>query len=283
MLTRQLHVKRPHHLSEAATRILERRQHQSSCPGRKGSATQPAEQTSSLWHQWGVRAHFLPPDDAGKTKAAVRLLSNSSSGEVISLHKRPGGSRKTVFDIPQEKHPDAKGVLPNAVASDPTPSQAEPWNLVQFDHLNGSMIRTAALKPQRGAGPSGIDAKGWRRLCTAFYGAYRDLCNSVAQFTRRFATTYVDPAGLAAFIACRLVPLDQNPGVRPIGMCETVRRNVGKAIMHIVGEPPGPYSYSLGNKLAVKQQCMLSGRCLRTLQVTGYSFWTHRMLSTAWI
>ena len=76
------------------------------------------------------------------------------------------------------------------------------------------MIRTAALRTQGGAGPSGVDAAGWRRLCTAFHGASRDLCNSVAQLmqlwrARRIATTYVDPAGLSAFIACRLIPLDK--------------------------------------------------------------------------
>ena len=84
------------------------------------------------------------------------------------------------------------------------------------------------------------------------HGAPRDLCNSVAQFARRIATTYVDPAGLAAFIACRLVPLDKNPRVRPIGICETVRRIVGKAIMYIVGddvqEAAGPLQLCAGQQ-----------------------------------
>ena len=41
---------------------------------------------------------------------------------------------------------------------------------------------------------------------------------------------YVDPTGLAAFIACRLIPLDKNPGVHPIGLVETVQRIVGRQL-----------------------------------------------------
>ena len=80
----------------------------------------------------------------GKLNAARCLLSNSSSEGVLSLDKRLEGSQKTVFDILKEKHPDAQGVLSDAVVSEPTPSQAEPWHPVQFDQLNRSMIRTAA-------------------------------------------------------------------------------------------------------------------------------------------
>ena len=32
--------------------------------------------------------------------------------------------------------------------------------------------------------------------------------------------TGVDPKGLFAFVACRLIPLNKNPGVRPIGIGE---------------------------------------------------------------
>ena len=75
----------------------------------------------------------------------------------------------------------------------------------------------------------------------------------MAQFAWRIATTYVDPAGLAPFIACWLVPLDKNPGVHPIGICETVRRiAVGKAIMYIVGddvqEAAGPLQLCSGQQ-----------------------------------
>ena len=34
-------------------------------------------------------------------------------------------------------------------------------------------------------------------------------------------------------LACRLIPLDKNPGVRPIGVCEVDRRIISKAILFI--------------------------------------------------
>ena len=37
-------------------------------------------------------------------------------------------------------------------------------------------------------------------------------------------------------MACRPIPLDKNPAVRPIGICEAVRRIIGKAVMTVKGE-----------------------------------------------
>ena len=43
----------------------------------------------------------------------------------------------------------------------------------------------------------------------------------------------LDPKGLSPFLACRLIVLNKNPGVRPIGICETSRRIVAKAILSV--------------------------------------------------
>ena len=83
------------------------------------------------------------------------------------------------------------------------------------------------------AGPSGLDATSWKRLCTSFKGASTDLCESLAA-TARMCTCYVDPSGLSAFVACRLIALDKCPGVRPIGIGETARRMIGRAIAKIL-------------------------------------------------
>jgi len=47
---------------------------------------------------------------------------------------------------------------------------------------------------------------------------------------KRLCTDIVDPKGLTAFVACRLIALDKCPGDRPFG----VRRIVGKAVLATV-------------------------------------------------
>ena len=68
-----------------------------------------------------------------------------------------------------------------------------------------------------------------------YHGSSKALCSAIARMARRIATENIHPQVLRSFIACRLIPLSKNPGVRPIGICETLRRIIGKAIMKIVG------------------------------------------------
>ena len=106
---------------------------------------------------------------------------------------------------------------------------------VFFERITGSLIRSIALRVDGAAGPSNLDAHGWRRICTSYHGASADLCSALAGLARRLCTDYVDPAGLTAFTACRLIALDKCPGVRPIGVGEVSRRIVGKAVLSVMG------------------------------------------------
>ena len=97
------------------------------------------------------------------------------------------------------------------------------------------MVRSAALHCQGSAGPSGLDASNWRLLCAMFHGSPKSLCSAVAAAARRLCTSYVDPRCIGPLTACRLIPLSKDPGVRPIGVCETLRRIIGKTILQVVG------------------------------------------------
>ena len=52
---------------------------------------------------------------------------------------------------------------------------------------------------------------------------------------RRLCTEFVDPEGLSAFLGCRLIALDKNPGVRPIGIGEIPQRIIAKAVLSVIG------------------------------------------------
>ena len=62
----------------------------------------------------------------------------------------------------------------------------------------------------------------------------RELRTQIAIFARKLATETLDP--LEAYVSCLLIPLDKNPGVRPIGVGEILRRIVGKCIGWVLKE-----------------------------------------------
>ena len=165
-------------------------------------------------------------------RAAGRLLSDEADCGVLSLDECiDDGSHQPVREILKKKHPDPAPLVPDAVL-DPS-LQAPPVHAILFDQLDGVVIRNMALKGKGAAGPSGLNAADWRRLCTKFQGPSRDLCNLLALLARRISTEFVDPIGFTGLVSCHLIPLDKKPGVRPNGICETVRRIIGKAILSI--------------------------------------------------
>ena len=103
------------------------------------------------------------------------------------------------------KHPAAREVQLEALV---TPSDDPPTiHPIIFAKITGKTVKSAALPTQGVAGPSGIDAAGWLRLCTSFGKESADLYNAIATVARRLCTDYVDPSGLQAFLACRIIPL----------------------------------------------------------------------------
>ena len=169
----------------------------------------------------------------GKTSAALDLLSQKGKGCV--LHATDSSNPEdpaspSVLDVLKSKHPPARATTVDALPlNHQEPPKVHP---VIYDRIDAGWIRSAALNTKGAAGPSGLDAHCWRRLCTSFHSASRDLCHSLALLARRLCTSFVDPKDLSAFLACRLIALEKCPGVRPIGVCETARRIISKAILY---------------------------------------------------
>ena len=83
------------------------------------------------------------------------------------------------------------------------------------------MVLRAASITKGGSGSSGLDADGWRRILTSnsFGTASSDLRKSVVDFIKKLSKKInSENKSLEAFIACRLIPLNKNPGLRPIGL-----------------------------------------------------------------
>ena len=172
----------------------------------------------------------------GKVKAAMKFLA-SSEASILSIHDKlqttgTQDSTETVLDELKAKHPPKHDVNPDIVLSE----RERDFHTVIFDCLDAEVIRKVALKTQGEAGPSGADASFWKRICTSFQTVSDELCASMALVAKKISTSYVDPEGLSAFTACRLMALDKQLGVRPIGIGEVVRRIVSRAILGVIGE-----------------------------------------------
>ena len=141
----------------------------------------------------------------GKTRSALRLVSEKHRGDILhldSLISQVGSDSDplTVRDALLLKHPPGRPASVNSIyKGTSTPPCVHP---VIFECIDADMVRRAALRFGGTAGPSGIDALGWRRMCTSVKTASNNLCQSLALLERRLCTQYVDPQGLAPFLSC---------------------------------------------------------------------------------
>ena len=166
----------------------------------------------------------------GRSSAAMRLLRSGSSRGVLSLDESLEG--KTVRDILREKHPDASSANPDFIEAAPLP-RSQHGHAVLFESVDGEAIVKAAMATHGSAGPSGLDANAWRHFLTGYRPSHQ-LADAIACLARRLCTELVDPEAVAAYTSSRLVPLDKNPGVRPVGIGEVVRRIIGRAALRVI-------------------------------------------------
>ena len=86
---------------------------------------------------------------------------------------------------------------------------------------------------QCGAGPGGADASHWHDVLL-WYGSHSShLHDAVASLTRTLANDFVQWKSFKALLANRLITLDKKPGVRSIGIGDTLRRIIGKAVCYV--------------------------------------------------
>ena len=142
----------------------------------------------------------------GKVKPATCLLDTHSRGGTLNLDSQaPVGDSSdelaSVCDVLIAKHPKGQPLKASAVV-EPTTAPQTP-HLIMFEGIDANHIHSMPLKTDGAAGPSGIDAYGWRRLLVSFQRESTTLCEAVAMVARQICQQFVDPAGLQAFTACR--------------------------------------------------------------------------------
>ena len=157
----------------------------------------------------------------GKLTAAMKLPDNESSSGLLDL-------LPDVLQGLQDKHPEAADIAEECLLHGPI--DYIPPNA--YDLIDEESIYNSASKTKGSAGPSGMDAELYKRiLCSKnFKTEGKILIEELAVFTRNLLRKLYHPSLLEAFTSCRLIPLDKNPGIRPIGVGEVLRRIVGKTV-----------------------------------------------------
>ena len=152
---------------------------------------------------------------AGKIKAALKFLDSNSESGVLP-------PSEDVIDLLEEKHPPSSKIESDTLINGPL----EQVNSIHFAGIDEQIVMKAALWTKGSAGPSHFDSDQFRRiLCSKHFKVEgKDLREQISILAQKIATQPLDPATLEAYVACRLIPLNKNPGVRPIGVGEVLRR-----------------------------------------------------------
>ena len=158
----------------------------------------------------------------GNVGSALRILEEGNARGILPLSH-------TVRKELQDKHPEAKAAMIDTKLHGPILETYSGY----FEDITGSMIWSMALKTKGAAGPSGLNADNLRGLLSEkrFGQAAIDLRRAMASLAKKMATEICPD--IEALIARRLIPLDKNPGVRPIGIGEVMMRIIGKCMMAI--------------------------------------------------
>ena len=145
-------------------------------------------------------------------------------------------------------HPLSNSILEELKSKHPPAAEIQPYTLLHgpivdmrpytFEFITEQDILKSAMRTKGSAGPSGLDAEIFRRiLCSKNFSAVgKGLREEIATLTRNLLTKNYHPLFLETYIVSRLLPIDKNPGVRPIGVGETLRRIIGKTITKVLDQ-----------------------------------------------
>ena len=163
----------------------------------------------------------------GNINGAMKILTNNMQNGILPLDDK-------TINLLQQKHPSSAKASEEVLL----PDEPELLHPIKFENINVEAVRKAVLKTKGGSGPSVMDADGWRKLFVgnAYGESSIDLCNAFSKVIQKLCTVSNLHHTLDAFLACRLIPLNKNPGLRPIGVGEILRRIAGKTVVSVIRE-----------------------------------------------
>lgn len=160
----------------------------------------------------------------GEVRRACRFLTDRAIGGVLN----PSGldtDENSVIESLRSKHPQQQQI--NAADLHHYDKVPE----LGFVQIAGLEVATVAKKLHGSAGLGGTDAPTLKMWLTKFKTSSTSLQEAVASFVTWMANQIVPHASIRAFLSNRLIALDKNPGVRPIGIGQIWRRLFAKCVL----------------------------------------------------
>ena len=144
-------------------------------------------------------------------------------------------TKEVVFQL-EIKHPDNRDAWEEILLIGPI-NKIHP---IVFDKIDEEMVLRAASITKSSSGPSGLDPDYWMQMLTSssFCKTSSDLRKWIADFIKNLPSKKIKSANklLEAFIACRLIPLNKNPGLTTIDIWEELPPIPGKMILNILNK-----------------------------------------------
>ena len=136
-----------------------------------------------------------------------------------------------------------------------------------FNDIDEIMVGRAASLTKGSVGPSHVDSDHFRHMLLnkKFKAEAKKLREQISLFARTLASIFVDPHLIDSLTTCRLIPLNKNPGVRPIGTGEVLRRVIGKTINWVLKDDIQEAAGSLQTATGLKAGAKAAIHVIRTI------------------
>ena len=203
-------------------------------------------QSSDLSALRGFQARAL----SGRLRSATRRYTGrGQGGGALGPSDTCTKTGKPVADVLISKHPplrdppvdpattDALGLPSDGPDDEPTAFEPYPRVPTAPPLTCSIKLMTQVASTLGGSGgPSGVDAVALREWLLRYGDASAKLRESLRNALLCLANSRPSWAAFRALMACRLVALDKQPGVRPVGIGEIYRRYFAKCVLAEVGE-----------------------------------------------
>jgi hypothetical protein len=171
---------------------------------------------------------------SGRLRSACRSLTSRDGGGVLQPDDKCTKTGHPVVEVLRSKHPDLRE--PPSVGSETgafEPYDVEP-TAIPVD-ITADDVESVATRLSGAAGPGGTDAVDLRNWLLRFGKESAALREEMASWTAWLANGHPPWAAYRALMAARLVALDKQPGVRPVGIGEIYRRLFAKCLLKAIG------------------------------------------------